>query len=156
MRYRVNGANEETGMEVSTSVTAQDLETAKKIARDRRILIESVRLEGGSATDFEEAPQPVNTAMKSPVGDRHAAILSSARELGGIATLVYVLSWISLAVGLLACAVFFSQAGVGAGLGAIFCGVVSTILLRALAALLVMFGSIGLAVRDLAMREADE
>jgi hypothetical protein len=146
LRYRVVGANETTGMEISTSITAQDLETAKRIARERGILISSIRLEGGSATDFEENPQPMYEGAKGAIPARYASITTGASVLRFVSVILYIASAVLILLAIVAVAQSPSYAVPYAISGVIACAYSF-----AMAAVIGMLAGVGEAIRDIAI-----
>jgi hypothetical protein len=146
MRYRVHGVNRQTGTEVSTTIDASSRDMAEAKAQRTMIVGE---IEGDVPMETAVASvAPKKTATQRIT--RHAAIVSTAKELGMLATVFYILSWVSVALGVIFCGAAFSRAEVSGGVMALLAGLLIAVAGRVVAAGMLMLGSIGLAVKDIA------
>jgi hypothetical protein len=87
---------------------------------------------------------------------RHDAIIASAKALASVAQLLLIAGWLAFIGGIVVCAVEFNLPSVSGGVAAAIIGLVSGTAFRAASALCLMIAGIGMAVRDLATREADK
>lgn len=113
MRYRVSGANQHTGAEISMTVDAPDEESAEAIAREKGILVSEVvaeQIPHGPDSDLvamaeaarQGGPKPVvpmyESAKRPP--ERYRNITRGAAVLRVLSILAYVAAGLCIVIGI--------------------------------------------------------
>jgi uncharacterized membrane protein len=167
MRYRVSGANQFTGEEISTTIEADDEQATEAIARAKGILVSEIVAEpipqvpesdlaAVAAAARESGAKtliPTYESIKRPP-ERYRDITRGAAVLKILAILAYVAAGLCVLIAIISALANLSQSSSFLPAAAEWLAVGMWLFIGlfwfAVAALLAMVGAVGLAVRDIA------